>query len=490
MGRRQAATKNHEHPGDPHLRNFNSAMQVQRERSPSKTITSGGEAPQMSMPLLPGGKVANVGGAYAALLSRELPREPPSPRPGARLASFFCCGGGIDLGFRSAGFELAFANDISARAVETFGANLGHAPLHRDIREVGAADYPASPVDVVTGGFPCVTFSMAGKRLGVVDDLHGKLYLELCRVIKEMSPRYFVAENVEGILSANGGAAVKYVQAAFLRLGYRTDYQLVNMAEHGVPQTRKRVIFVGVRLDQWRGSFRFPAKTHRLHDDKLAPRWLPPARTLREAIGDLPPPGERLLGMMHGDAAEKLARGPGVSSYQSSKPRRGDRPSHSQTTQGGVLLDEQDTVSNHGENNAAVSPTHAMSKRVARGGRPAPTVVSEATNVQPLFDPGETRTGTDVVGARNPDFFNPVRGAGQPSPTMTAGGQTEVTERSGGMRRMTVRECARVQSFPDWYDFKGSQGDGYTLVGNAVPPLYAKRLAMAILEYDERELAR
>ena len=76
--------------------------------------------------------------------------------------------------------------------------------------------------------------------------------------------------------------------AAFLRLGYRTSYELVNMAEHGVPQTRMRVIFVGVRLDQWRGSFLFPKKTHRLRDDRKAPKHLRPAVTLREAIHDLP----------------------------------------------------------------------------------------------------------------------------------------------------------------------------------------------------------
>src|ERR1019366_8823974 len=136
---------------------------------------------------------------------------------------------------------------------------------------------------------------------------HGKLYLELCRVIGAIRPRYFVAENVRGILSANGGAAVKLVQAAFLRLGYRASYELVNMAEHGVPQTRERVIFVGVRLDQWRGSFVFPKKTHRLRDDKHADKWLPLARSLRDAIGDLFPPSERLRGMMHGDAAKRAA---------------------------------------------------------------------------------------------------------------------------------------------------------------------------------------
>lgn len=474
---RKAGPSNHEHPGEPHLRNFNSAMRVGRGGRRATTVVSG----EMSALILQTGSAGKSTGAYARLLAEELPREAP-PRNGQTLASFFCCGGGIDLGFRSAGFETVLANDVHKAAADTFEANLGHKPVLRDVREVGAGDHAGGPVDVVTGGFPCVTFSMAGRRAGVTDDENGKLYLELCRQVEEFKPRYFVAENVKGMLSSNGGAAIKLVLAAFLRLGYRTAYELVNMAEHGVPQTRERVVFVGVRLDEWRGAFPFPRKTRRLARDKAAKLWLPPAVTLREAIGDLPPPGEKLVGMMHGDAAAKAAQGHGVSGYQSSQPRHAGQPSHSMvSSQGGVLLDEQH-AGGHEPNDAPVSPTHAMSKRRAHGGRPSPTVVSEAANVQPLV----RRSGSDVVAARNPDFHNPMIPAGNPGPTMTAGGQAEALERGGQLRRMTVRECARVQSFPDWYEFKGSQSDGYRIVGNAVPPLYAKRLALALLEYDRR----
>lgn len=414
---------------------------------------------------------------YAAMLDRELPLEQPTLN-GRRLVEFFCCGGGIGLGFRSAGFELAFANDRDPKAASTYARNLGHAPVVRDIRLVGSDDYGGLVgLDVVTGGFPCVTFSTAGQRMGVVNDENGKLYLELCRVIRDLRPRYFVAENVEGILSANGGKAVKLVLAEFLRLGYRATYELVNMAEHGVPQTRKRVVFVGVRLDQWRGSFLFPKKTRRLMADKKAQAWLPKAATLAEAIGDLPPPGERLLGMMHGDAAAKRQGGLGVSAFHSSQPRRANLPSHSQTaSQGGVLLDEQHAM-NHEANNAPISPTHQMSKRIAGGGRPSPTAVSEAANVQPF-----------IVAARNADFHNPERASSSPPVTMTSSKALEARLDNGTLRRMTVRECARVQSFPDWYAFEGSQADGYRQVGNAVPPLYAKLLALALLEYDERKV--
>jgi len=380
----------------------------------------------MSMPILPTGKVVASNDAYARLLDAELPRETP-PTCGLSLAEFFCCAGGIGLGFRSSGFRLAFANDISKHAAASYARNLGHEPLVRDIREVGLNDYGdlVGKVDVVTGGFPCVTFSMAGRRMGVTDDLHGKLYLELCRVINELRPRYFVAENVEGILSANGGNAVKLVLAEFLRLGYRTTYELVNMAEHGVPQTRMRVIFVGVRLDEWRGAFIFPRRTRRMTKDKKAFLGLPIARTLREAIGDLPPPF---------DGAQQ-----------------------------------------HDRNDAPVSPSYEMTKRIAKASLLLPTIVSEAANVQ-----------LRIIAARNPDFSNPMRSIEEPSVTMTSSGGAEVGMNTGELRRMTVRECARIQSFPDWYRFEGGQGEAYRQIGNAVPPLYTKRLAQALREYDAR----
>lgn len=432
----------------------------------------------MSALILPTGSVGKSTGVYATSLAEELPREAP-PRNGQTLASFFCCGGGIDLGFRSAGFETVLANDVHKAAADTFEANLGHKPILRDVREVGVKDHVGEPVDVVTGGFPCVTFSMAGRRAGLTDDENGKLYLQLCRQIEEFKPRYFVAENVKGMLSSNGGAAIKLVLAAFLRLGYRTAYELVNMAEHGVPQTRERVVFVGVRIDEWRGAFPFPRKTRRLAKDKAAKLWLPPAVTLREAIGDLPPPGEKLVGMMHGDSAAKAAQGHGISGYKSSQPRHTGQPSHSMvSSQGGVLLDEQHA----GGHEPNTEPPYAFEQTRRRGnGRSrAPTVSTKNQNV-PFV-----KLGSDVVAARNPDFHNPMIPAGSPGPTMTAGGQAEALERGGQLRRMTVRECARVQSFPDWYEFKGSQSDGYRIVGNAVPPLYAKRLALALLEYDRR----
>ncbi len=402
---------------------------------------------------------------YATLLDRELPKDPPASC-GLSLAEFFCGGGGVGLGFRSAGYRLAFANDYYADAAATYEHNLGHRPVLRDIREVPSSEVP--PVDVLTGGFPCVTFSTAGARMGVEDTLNGKLYLEMCRLIGEVRPRYFVAENVKGILSANGGAAIKIVGAAFLRLGYRVSWELVNMAEHGVPQTRQRVIFVGVRIDQWRGSFLFPRPTHRLEGDRRLASWLNRARSLRDAIGDLSTEGEVLHGNMHGDAAEKRKTA-GVSGYHSSQPRRGDQPPHSLTTSPNVVI--VGSVNGRSPHNNPRGLDH-----------PAMSVPT---------DPIDVVVRSHIVGARNNDFHNPVVDGGRRSPTIVSSEAPELTTQESGetaIRKMTVRECARVQGFPDWYEFQGSQADGYRQIGNAVPPLYAKRLAMAIVEYDQRAL--
>lgn len=351
---------------------------------------------------------------YAALLDRELPIEPPKTA-GLKLASFFCGAGGFDLGFRSAGFELAFANDYYAKAAETFGQNLGHKPLLCDIREATADRIPVDRgIDVVTGGFPCVTFSTAGKRQGVEDTINGVLYLELCRTIREISPRYFVAENVKGMLSSNGGRDIKLVQAAFLRLGYRTEYRLINMAEHGVPQARMRVIFVGVRTDQWRGTFAYPRKTHRLRKDKRAPKTMPYARSVADAIEGLGPPIEYLISEI---IARERKNVDGTGFMPTNRPTPPCEPSP-------TIL--------------AGGPHYVIQE-------PAPTAVSEVANVQPFVHAEK-------------------------------------------FRRMTVRECARVQSFPDWYEFAGNQADGYRQIGNAVPPLYAKQLARAIMNYDRRPI--
>lgn len=454
-------------------------------RAPS--VITGGTVPGNDAPFF-SFKVGSGSSAYAEMLTAALPKDALSPR-GMRLASLFCGCGGVDLGFRSAGFELAFASDYNARAAETFTRNLGHRPLVSDVRQVRAS-LIQGPIDVLTGGFPCVSFSMAGRRLGVEDTLNGKLYLELCRLIGEVHPPYFVAENVRGILSANGGAAVKLVLAAFLRLGYRTEYRLVNMAEHGVPQTRERVIFVGVRLDKWKGSFRFPEKTHRLAGDRKADARLLPAVSLRRAIGDLGDPSRRRVGGTDGENAYVVrasSEGRTISDRTPQRVRSADEPSATPSS---------------------IHPPHALERQISgavnafdesarRGRRPlqdgggrAPTVLSNAAPMLTEIRSVGNHEANDAPVVTSFNVTGRVAPSTRSAPTVCSGidggGALNSQPLIDGMRRMTVRECARVQTFPDWFEFAGSQADGYRQVGNAVPPLYARLLAEAILEYEAR----
>lgn len=185
-----------------------------------------------------------------------------------KVASLFCGCGGTDVGLLG-GFEflgktyarnpmeIIYANDIEPSACAIFEKNFGLAPDLRDIRTVDASDIPE--IDVLTGGFPCQSFSIVAqnpKRLGVKDD-RGMLFFEMCRILREKQPKCFIAENVKGILSANKSEAFPLILREFEKSGYDVTYKLVNAAQYGVPQKRERVIIVGIRNDL-NFQFQFP----------------------------------------------------------------------------------------------------------------------------------------------------------------------------------------------------------------------------------------
>jgi DNA (cytosine-5)-methyltransferase 1 len=452
-------------------RKFATARRLAVDDTACPSIISGGVVPGNDAPFI---KPSSAGCKYADMLSEEFPNN-SLLKCGMRLASFFCGCGGLDLGFRSAGFELSFATDYYTRACETYEHNLGHAPLCANIRNIqGNSNQAFTSIDVLAGGFPCVTFSMAGKRAGVEDSTNGMLYLELCRMIREIKPRYFVAENVKGILSANGGRAILLVLAEFLRLGYKVEYKLVNMAKYGVPQTRERIIFFGQRLDQVRGSFRFPKETHRLVSDRTAPGWLPLARTLREAIGDLPEP--------------EIVRQLDTNPKNASAPRASD-PAFSVRASGSTRCE---VVAASGGENAYIVKARIHNRTISNRNAQRFRTVDEPSPVPTSTHPCHVAVcdHDKLSGAGETSFGVAERGGNHdmPSPVVAAGAGSGVLWKDIGLRRMTVRECARVQSFPDWFEFMGSMSDGYRQVGNAVPPLYAKRLAEAILEHDARRI--
>jgi len=175
-----------------------------------------------------------------------------------RVASLFSGCGGMDLGFYQAGYEILWANDFVSKACDTYARNIGNHVICADITKVDLTGIPE--VDVIIGGFPCQDFSMIWKRGGIDTD-RGNLYRYFVEAVRLKSPKVFVAENVKGLLTANGGKAVEQIARDFAELGYVVDVNVYNFANYGVPQLRERVFIVGVRADvDWK--FTKPKETH------------------------------------------------------------------------------------------------------------------------------------------------------------------------------------------------------------------------------------
>lgn len=185
-----------------------------------------------------------------------------------RVASFFCGCGGTDVGllggfeyqgkrYSSNNMEIVYANDIDPNACAIFERNFGITPDNRDIREVKSDEIPE--FDILTGGFPCQSFSIVAQnpvRLGIKDE-RGKLFFEMCRVLREKQPKCFIAENVKGLMTANKRSAFPLILKEFEDSGYDVRYSILNAANYGVPQKRERVIIVGFRKDL-KIDFTFP----------------------------------------------------------------------------------------------------------------------------------------------------------------------------------------------------------------------------------------
>ena len=204
-----------------------------------------------------------------------------------RVLSLFSGGGGMDFGIESAGGKVVFANDIVENACKTLDKYFPDS----DIRFGDISNIQSFPcVDVVVGGYPCQSFSMAGNRKPD-SDARSNLYKQFLRVLNIVRPKYFVAENVSGLQQLGAGSFLEQQLTAYQQAGYQVSYHLVNAKEYGVPQSRNRLFIIGVRkdLDQY---FEFPLATH----GKLSQKnpHLKPYASHGDAICDLPlwPEGE------------------------------------------------------------------------------------------------------------------------------------------------------------------------------------------------------
>lgn len=177
--------------------------------------------------------------------------------PRVKVASLFCGCGGSDLGliggfefigrrYQRLNYEIAYALDFDSYAVETYNANFKHKAVCDDITKVDFNDVPE--VDMMIGGFPCQSFSTVNPTKDT-NDARANLYKEIVRFLKTKKPKYFICENVKGLLTLQGGSIIRKITEEFRECGYNVQYKLIKAVEYGVPQRRERVIIVGIRSD-------------------------------------------------------------------------------------------------------------------------------------------------------------------------------------------------------------------------------------------------
>lgn len=194
------------------------------------------------------------------------------------IVSLFSGAGGLDLGLINAGHNIIWANDIDLDSCDTYKKNIGDHVICEDIAKIHFSDIP--DCDVIVGGFPCQGFSMAN-LLRKPEDSRNKLYKYFYKLVKEKQPKYFLAENVRGLLSLGKGAVIKQIVKDFENAGYRVEYKVFNTADYGVPQTRVRVIIAGTRIDLPEElNYVFPDPTHNKED------WI----SIGAALEEIPEP--------------------------------------------------------------------------------------------------------------------------------------------------------------------------------------------------------
>lgn len=341
------------------------------------------------------------------------------------VLDLFCGAGGMGLGFTQAGFKISFAVDNYTAAVETYRANLGDHIQALDLSE--AIELPKT--DIIVGGPPCQGFSSAGIRR--VGDVRNSLVSQFASIIVRNRPLAFVFENVEGFLTAENGERVFDLLAPLVDAGYNIHLRKINAAEYGVPQHRKRVIGIGGL--GWNPEF--PAPTHRpfgapgvfaKHEN------LPPTPTLADALAGLGNPGTMPPGHPQGHFTKPLSPA--------------DAARAALLLEGQTMRDLPPELRHDSYNRRANRRVQDGTETARRGGAP--------TGIRRLrFDePSKTITG----GARA-EFLHPTE-----------------------PRNLSIRECARIQSFPDDFIFKGALADQIQLIGNAVPPLFARVLAESL----------
>lgn len=364
-----------------------------------------------------------------------------------KVISLFSGAGGLDLGFMLSGHQIVWANDFDDEAVKTYKANIERDSCKShikagDITEIfgKSEEYLKNNVpdaDIVIGGFPCQGFSIANLSRSMSDE-RNFLYLELLRTISVKQPKYFIAENVKGLESMEKGKVLEMILNDFENAGvesgnsgYTVYYNVLNSADYGVPQSRERVIIFGVRNDI-KENIIMPIKDFGYKNERKK-LYIEPTHSKTSLIVEEKKPFEKM-----NTAYELLAE------------------------------NKFDEIGEIFYGNEGKLFTHRTVKD-AIGDMPLEWDLKEENFKDHYGTKNKVRI-TGMIGNREIDW-------NVPSPTILGRGS-----KSGGPviiphpelhRRMTVREVARIQTFPDDFVFSGSNTAKYRQIGNAVPVMFS-----------------
>lgn len=389
-----------------------------------------------------------------------------------RILSLFSGAGGMDLGFINKGFEVVWANDFFPEAVETYRHNIGDHIILGDITKISCSEMP-DDIDVLIGGFPCQGFSIANKNRGMHDE-RNFLYKEMLRIIKDKKPKVFIAENVKGLLSMEKGKVIKMIKNDFEEIGYTVDYKLLNAAEYGVPQARERVIIIGTLLNT---HIIFPDTTHKIQGDLLN-QDKPLAITVEEAIGwlssiktsDFPIIIENKIIYNHqatNNVHDKFwGRKYEVNQHDICDYLKIWRSKSGWSTK---RIDEHFGY--------AHTAGHWFRKDNNSGSIPKPEDWWELKKILGFDDTYDKQVTTLVEKEIKFEQSLRITNWDRPSDTITA---TSPEIHINKKRRLSARECAIIQTFPNNFEFKGNLGKIYRQIGNAVPVKLAEKIAVNI----------
>jgi DNA (cytosine-5)-methyltransferase 1 len=358
----------------------------------------------------------------------------------------FCGAGGLSEGLRQAGFSILAGNDIDEWAGATFRATHNESEfLSGSIRDLTAADFlqatglSCGELDCLAGGPPCQGYSVYNHQRGMHDE-RSHLFKEYLRIVEGLMPKWLVMENVTGIMSAGEGEAFQSVLNGIRGLGYQVEARILRSEDYGVPQERRRVLFLGNRVGL---PVVWPDVTHGFDDQ--------PFTSISDAISDLPK-------LRNGeDAGVQVYACEPQSAYQA-QLRMGSNSVHNHAAPklGSINIERMQHIPQGGSWRDI--PFDLLPDGMKRAKRSDHTKRYGRMHWDGLSCTILTKCDVHWGAYIHPDQD----------------------------RAISVREAARIQSFPDWFHFQGPRTEQYVQVGNAVPPLLGKKIGEAILSSIEQ----